>query len=547
VAALNILTDHKQLAVLSEQPMGGPGSKPFAYTASLAGSFSVLGKNEFALRSVSVLALLGAGLFLFGAVDTYFNDLPLSILTLFFFLLDPWTITNARVGAPDQVLVFWGCAALFAALRFSKTLNRSWAFICGLALGLAFVAKLWLVLPFALACLVIFAGMLPAAPTGVVATGASLAAFAALLTSASHLLLVVWQTPKDLPYWIRLYFIEYFSSRITGEGHDPAIWFHPWWFYLAGLFKATFFGLPAVYLAVYDIVVSGKRHLLLLLLAMLSLFFILALFTAKVTLYAYPSFPAVAFLLAYGALLIFRNQFGKPLVTAVLFSIVTASFFVIAGTITAKEFGVITALYLLYLVAALSPTAYKFTATATVTAVALAALLIADVAAVRMSLGQRTYYRELAAYFRPSLAGYAPRAVVFQAPEPGALDFYLFRSGQSWQKYEWQMLYPEWRRYFADSDEEFVKKLRKGTLAFYVVDPSGKLLYSSKVSAEKLNALHEYAVNVTPKVERTIGRSIPLEVFVPRVRDPSFTSTKIQSRLLAVLPKRRSVADRDGL
>jgi 4-amino-4-deoxy-L-arabinose transferase-like glycosyltransferase len=519
VAALNILSDHRQLAVLSEQPMGVPGSKPFLYAASLAGCFSLFGKNEFALRSVSLVALLGAGLLLFSAVDTYFDDQWLSILALFFFLLNPWTITYARFAMPETVLVFWGSFALFAAVRFSKTMNLLWAVVCGLGLGLAFLTKLWLVLPFGLACLVIFAAMFAEAPKRVVAVGASLAAFVAILASTSHLLLVLWQAPEVFRHWLYLYFIESFSSRITGEGHDPAAWFHPWWFYLAGLFKASFFGLPAVYLAVGDMVRSDKRHLLALLAAMLSPFLILSLFAAKVTAYAFPSFSAVAVLLAYGALLLFRSRFGKGLVPAAVFSMATALIFFAVGTITAKELGLITALYLLYVIAALSPAGYKVVAGVTVTGAALAAMLIADVAAVRTSRGHRTYYRELAAYFRPSLAGYAPQAVVFQAPEPDALAFYLFRSGQSWHTYDWQRYVPEAQRYYEDSDEEFVKKLKKGTLAFYVVDPTGKLLYASKVSPETLNALHQYAVNVTPQVETAIGRSIPLEVFVPRVRN----------------------------
>lgn len=148
LAAVNILTDHKQLAVLSEDPLGGPGSKPFMYAASLADSIFLLGQNEFALRVVSVVTLLAAGVVLFALVDGCLDDRRLSILTLFFFLVNPWTITYARTAMPEPTLVFWGSLGVLAAARLVKTQRLIWAVACGLGLGLAFLTKLWLVLPF---------------------------------------------------------------------------------------------------------------------------------------------------------------------------------------------------------------------------------------------------------------------------------------------------------------------------------------------------------------------------------------------------------------
>src|SRR5579859_7882868 len=56
-AGVNILTDHRQLALVSEEPAGGAGTKPYLYPLCIAASISVLGKTEFAVRFVNVIAL----------------------------------------------------------------------------------------------------------------------------------------------------------------------------------------------------------------------------------------------------------------------------------------------------------------------------------------------------------------------------------------------------------------------------------------------------------------------------------------------------------
>lgn len=504
LVAVNILTDHKQLAILSEDPLGGPGTKPFMYAVSLAGSIPVFGKNEFALRVVSAAALLVAGLILFALVDSCLDDRRLSTLTLFFFLLNPWTITNARSAMPEPTLVFWGCLGVFAAARFVKTQMLVWAFACGLGLGLAFLTKLWLVFPFAITSIVFFATTWTSGSKPRTATAVLLACVACLLASASHLLLVLRWTPADFGHWLQLYFIESLSSRVGGEGHDPAMWFRPWWFYFAGLFRATFFGLPVLYIAIYMLIRRRQHALIAVLAAMLSPFLVLSLFTVKQTSYVYPAFPAVAFLLAYGTIVAVHHRSVKALMAATILSAATALFFFNVGLITLTQLGLIGGLYMLYIIASFTTEKYRLAAGVAVAGIALAAMLTADILAVRMSLRHRTYYRELAADLRPLVAHSVPQAVVFQAPEFTSLEFYLFRTGEYWQTY-----------YFRESYGKFLDQLKRGAKVFYIVDPTGRL-YGGKVSAEKFNALHKYANDQTPAIEQAIGRKLELQVFVSR-------------------------------
>jgi 4-amino-4-deoxy-L-arabinose transferase-like glycosyltransferase len=508
LVAVNILSDHRQLAVLSEDPLGGPGSKPFAYAVSLASSIVLLGKNEFALRAVSVVALLGAGSILFGLVDLCFRDQCLAALSLFFFLLNPWTISYARTAMPEPILVFWGCLGVFAAASFFKSQRLIWAFACGLGLGFAFLTKLWLALPFAAASSVFFIAAWASFPTQQTAAGIFISCLAFLLACASHLVLVLRWAPADFSHWLQLYFIESFSSRAGGAGHDPAMWFRPWWFYLAGLFKATFFSLPVAFLAIFALIRRRQLGLLAVVAAMLSPFLVLSLFVVKQTSYAYPAFPAVAFLLAYGTLTIIENPSRQVLIVSTLLSVTAALLFLVLGTITRAEFVVISGLYLLYMAA--SFTTKKYRAASVVAGPVLAAMLAADILTVRVSLQHRTYYRELATCLRPLVTASAPQAVIFQAPEYPSLEFYLFRTGEYWRTY-----------YFHESYGAFLNDLIQGKKAFYVVDPTGTL-YGSKVSPAQLHALHVYATDETSQVERAMGRKIGLQIFLSSAWGPRY-------------------------
>jgi len=506
--ALNILSDHHQLATLSEDPLGGPGTKPFMYGVVLAGAISLFGKSAFTLRLLSGVALLGAGVILFGTVNLCFEDQWLALLTFAFFLLDPWTITYAHSTLPETVLVLWGLLALYACVRFTKNLSLRWAIICGLALGLSFLTKLWLCFPFALACGITFAAKVVAGFRRQALTGALVASVAFLVCASSHLLLVLWWTPAEMAYWLRTYFNYTASTRSTGIGFDPVLWFHPWWFYSAFLFKATFFGFPALLTASFVLAQKRQRIVSTVLLAILSPILILSFFTVKQTSYVFPTFPAAAFLVAYGFLELARNGAHRLsiAVPATVVSAAIAFFIYNKGVVSSVEFSAILVLYVLYISAAVLSGIHGRIVGMIVGAGAAGAMLFATTIVVRASLLHRTYSREVAAYFRPALAGDQPQAVVFQAPEYAGVEFLLFRSGRSWQTY-----------YLHQESAVFIRNLRHAALAFYVVDPT-RTLYGGHASAEEVKSLNEYALDVTPTIEKAIGHKISLEVFVPRTQ-----------------------------
>jgi 4-amino-4-deoxy-L-arabinose transferase-like glycosyltransferase len=504
LSALNILHDSHQLAIMTEdQPLGEAGAKPFMYPLALATSISLLGKSNFALRVVNLIILALTGLIVYRFIRVYFDDRWLAVLTLAFFLLSPWTIIYARTALPEPLTVFWGCVALSSAAKFIQTNRLSWAAATGIALGFSFLTKLWLVFPFAFGCAVIIGGALITQVRLNLLLGSILSFVLFLLTSALHLFLVLFWTPADLHHWLQLYFVFYAVGRVGGAGFDPMMWFRPWWFYGAGVFKATFLLLPFLLAGYYKIVRTHDWLIASLVLAMLSPLVILSFPIVKQTSYVFPAFPALAFLMAYGCLVFVRENQIKGLLLATLLSMAIAFSLYRIGVLAPAEGLLIATLYLTYVIASLNSN-FPVLTTRILGAGITAALLMTNLLALRSTLDHRTYYREIAAFLAPAIASYKPQEVIFQAPEFAAMEFYTFRSGQYWQTY-----------YVRTDPAIFRKNLSDGDLAFCIVDPKG-ILYGGKPDQEELDDLRRYAVNVTSRIESKVGTSIPVEVFVSR-------------------------------
>ncbi len=504
ISAINILSDHHQLATVSEDPLGKPGTKPYGYPVLLAAAVWALGKTEFALRAMNVIALAIAALLLYRFVVLVVGDRTVASLTFALFLLNPGTLTYARTVMPEPLGVAFGCLGLFCAAEFMTQESLFWAGTCGFALGFGFLSKMWLVLPFVLACFSILALRLLTERDRVFLVGIALVFFSFLLVAASHLLLVLWLTPASWLHWLGIYFFFSLGSRVAGGGYDPAMWFRPWWFYLAAALKASFFGLPLLGLGL--LALRKRIHLptVVVVLSLLSPVFVLSLFRVKQASYIFPAYPALALLLALGWRYFARDARRGELFFASLFSVGAAAFIFVKGVFGVREFAALAGLYLLYLAVALAGSRFNLLARYGVAAACLSALLFADALVVKKSIQPPTYYREIAAYFRPQLASRKPQEVVFTAPTYPAMQFYTFRGGEYWETF-----------YVKKSAAEVADSLRSANRTFYLVDPS-QTLYGGRISQEKLQALREYGVDVTEEVERALGHAIPLRVYVPQ-------------------------------
>jgi len=505
VSAINILSDPHQLATVSEDPLGKPGTKPYGYPILLAASLWTLGKTEFAVRAVNVIVLAVGALFLYGFVVLVQIDQTIALLTFALFLLNPGTLTYARTAMPEPLVVAAGCFALFCAAKFVTKKSLPWAAACGFALGFGFLSKMWLVLPFALACFSFFALRLLTERSRVFLVGILSAFSSFLLVAASHLLLVLWLMPAEWSHWMGIYFLFSLGSRVAGAGYDPAMWYRPWWFYLGAAFKASFFGLPLLFLGVRA---ARKRLNVPLIAALLSLVlpvFAFSLLQVKQASYIYPAYPALALLLALGWLYLVRGASRIELFVASVFSIGATAFFFAKSVFGWRECAALVALNLLYFAMVFIGAQSNRLVRYGVGAAVFCALLFADALVVRQSIQPPAYYREIAEYFKPQLLSSKPQDVAFTAPAFPVMEFYTFRSGEYWETF-----------YVKKSAVEEASDLRQGARVFYVVDPS-QAIYGGKMSPDRLEALREYGSDVTEKIEQKIGHAIPLRVYVPRL------------------------------
>lgn len=505
ISAMNILSDYRQMAIVSEQPLGTPGWKPYFYPLVLAASLRLGGKSEAALRIVNVVAIALSALCLYYFARGFLPWVGAALVALFL-LFNPGSLTYARTVMPEPWVLLPGCAALIAASDFWRRPRLITALAAGVALGVAFLAKLWLVFPFVLACTILLLHRLVLTRDSRIIGLAAVGLFSFLTVGTSHLTLNLFLAPEALTHWSQVYFVHYFATRVSGAAYDPAMWYRPWWFYLAALFKLTAFGLPFVLLGAYHALRNWASPLTWVTASLLTPIPVFSLLKVKQASYIIGVFPAAALLFAIGVLHLWgtRNRIGFA--AAAVFSAFTTVLLARAGALAAAE---ALALVIFYAVSSivlfipfLSPRDRQLVAVGAV----LVGLLIGDATVIRHTAAFRTHYREISAYFEDRLTPLHPTDQAFVAPEYPSLEFYTFRSGEYWETF-----------YFKKDDAVYLDELKRGARAFYIVDPSGRL-YGGRISPARMRALESLAEDVTPEIERALGTRLPVRAFVPRAR-----------------------------
>ena len=510
ISALNIINDYHQIAIVSPDPGGTPWSTwPFVYPMELAGSIVLLGKTEFALRIVNVLLMFLTALCIYRLTRLLLRDRTTAMLASGLFLLNPATIAYARSAMAEPSVIFWGCAALVAAASYWESGRPGSAVLAGVALGLGFLSKLWLILPFGAAVALLLLARLRDGKPGRAAGHIVLGLGAFLVVAGSHLLLLRLWSPESLQIWLGTYFQSAASTRVGGMGYDPNMWFKPWWFYFGALFKGVFFGLPLIFLGTVELI-RRRRYLVLGCAAWLvGPAFVLSLFKVKEAAYVSQAYPALAILMACGVVPFLEATEITPIALSALVPIVLAAFFFFVSVVTRTQCAMMLVLYVLYLVAAPAKLILPRWRRLTAVAAALATLLATDAVVVQRHLSRRTHYREIAAYFRPQVGPLQPGKAIFTSPEFAAVGFYLFRQGEYWETF-----------YFHKDDAQFRDELMHGDRLFYIVDPSGTL-YGGKIKPEWEALLAQNTRDVTGEIEKASKAKIGLRVLVPSAQPPS--------------------------
>ncbi len=166
----------------------------------------------------------------------------------------------------EPLMTLAGVVALYCAMRTQfAPLTKRHVFGAGLAVGVAFVTKLWLFGPIGLAvgaALVIRAWEQRAAWASV-AAGVGLFVLGVVAPAAVHLGTVAILYPQDVSFWLRnIYFGVITNAGISGAkmgGAGPANWVHPVWYYGAALYRDHFFLLPPMVFGAWSAWTAGGR------------------------------------------------------------------------------------------------------------------------------------------------------------------------------------------------------------------------------------------------------------------------------------------------
>ncbi|HET7225771.1 MAG TPA: glycosyltransferase family 39 protein [Candidatus Eisenbacteria bacterium] len=499
VMARNVLAAPRYLASPAQTPLGAPGDKPPLYPALLALSMRALGVNATALRapsivSAGVIALVLAGIVYLAAGGAAALAAALLLVAL------PWFADASRVAAAELPLTALGALAVAVIARDPRSTPR--AIAAGAMLGAAFLCKLWLVAPLALACFAAAgAGGNDRAAPGA-ATRVRVALVAAALAVASLQLLALALTDRaDLPHWLGIYFGRSLLERAGGAGY-AAYWLAPPGYYWAQLTHALLLVLPLAALGVADAFRRWREPAPRALLVWAAGVILLSLFRVKAGGYLYPVVPAWIGLAALGAAALARARSIAwwPLVAGAALTSPPFAHLIAARDVPLPAWAAAWGgMFVVALAARVRPRLSLALATAFVLLAAGAGL-----ARERARLPLRYHvpgYAAVATLARPALGSLAPARPAFVAPEAPALAFLLFRTGDYWGTPIVPWSAERGRAVQADT-----------TLRVFVVDTT-RTLYGGWPDDSTLAWLARDTREITPELQRLAPGS-PLRMFV---------------------------------
>lgn len=432
VMARNVLASSAQWLSPSLGPLGPPGDKPPLVPLLIAASVKLFGVTAAAVRVPSILC----GVLIPGLLGMLLWPLAggaAAIAGTALFATLPWFADAARVAAAEPPLTAAGMLALLALARDPHRSRR--ALLAGALLGLAFLCKLWLVAPLALAAAAMVAGPGPRAVAGrrivgVLALMTLTACSVALLQWAA----VAWARPQDLEHWRYIYLGRSLTERLGGEGY-ASYWLRPVGAYWASATRAFGLVLPFVALGVAEAGRRRREPLARALLVWAAGLLLLSLFKVQSGGYAYAVLPAWAALAALGADALARGRVSLPV--AAVTTLVGALF---SSPALARWGG-----------AGLPPAMWAFVWSAGAVTVALAAafrtrsrtIVLAVLALAVVAGGVRSIqrlrvpyhtpgYAAVAADLAPFLADVPPQVPALIAPEAPVFAYHLFRTGGYW-------------------------------------------------------------------------------------------------------------------
>ena len=491
--ARNVLAAPTQVLSPSLTPLGPPGDKPPLYPLLLAPFVSAWGPVPAAVRALcapcACAITFGIGMLVWpatGAAGALFATALLATL--------PWFTDASRAAAAELPLT--ALALLALEVLAANPRSRARAAAAGALLGLAFLCKLWLVAPAALAAVALVA----ARDRRAVTVLAVLVSFAAGV-AALHLVAVAAFQPGAFEHWRYIYMGRSLAERVSGEGYAD-YWRRPAGVYWATVTRA--FGLVLPWVAAGVEAAWRRRHepVPRALLVWAAGLLLLSLFQVKSGGYAYVVVPAWAGLAALGAHAVATGT-GPGLWTLLAGALLTSPL----GARWQADGLPVAVWAAVWLSGGALVALTRF-------ARAHAARLVVGWAAVAIAIGtgrsvQRVAvafhtpgYAEVAALVAPGLADVPPERPCFVAPEAPVFAFHLFRTGAYWAtpNHPW-------------TPERFAAVREDTTLRVFVVDTT-RSFYGGWPDPATLSWLEHETHEISRSLPPSGTQARPLRIFV---------------------------------
>lgn len=491
--ARNVLASRAQLVSPSLSPLGPPGDKPPLYPLLIAPFVRAWGPVPAAVRALSspcaAVIAGGTGALVGMAAGPWTAVFAAALLATL-----PWFADASRGAAAELPLTAFATLALLAIAIEPR--SRARAALAGAALGLAFLCKLWLVAPAALAALAMVARRDRRAPGVAFALVGT-----ALAVGAAHLVAVGLFAPNAFAHWRYIYLGRSLAERVSGEGYAD-YWRLPPGMYVALATRALGLVLPFVAIGAENAWRRRAEPVPRALLVWSAGLALLSVFRIKSGGYAYVVMPAWAALAALGVDAVARGVRPSPwplVAGAVLTSPLVSPWGAqglptIAWAATWAAGGTL----------AWCTRRPRLPAGKLAAAWALLALGLGTWrSALRLAAPYHTPgYARVAAAIAPRLAGVAPDEACFVAPEVPTFDYHLFRTGQYWATPMNPWSEARARAVRAD-----------GRLRVFVVDPT-RSFYGGWPDSATVRWLERETTEITTRIPPGPHGERPLRVFV---------------------------------
>ncbi len=428
--ARNQLAAPAQVLSPSLSPLGPPGDKPPLYPLLLVPFLRAWGPVPAAARAISepcacaITFALGVLLWPACGVLVPWTGPAGALFATALLATLPWFTDASRAAAAELPLTAFALAALVVLAANPR--SRARAAGAGALLGLAFLCKLWLVAPAALAATALVAARERRAVTQLAVLAGSAIAVAAL-----HLAAVAAVQPAAFEHWRYIYLGRSLAERVSGEGYAD-YWRRPAGVYWATVTRA--FGLVLPWVAAGAEAAWRRRSepVPRALLVWAGGLLLLSMFRVKSGGYAYVVVPAWAGLAALGVHAAARGTGPSPwtLAAGALLTSPLGAPWQADGLPVALWAGVWLAAGAFVALARRRPARAR----ALVVAWAVLAIALGTWRSVqRVSVPFHTPgYVAVAALVAPRLADVPPDRLCFVAPEAPVFEYHLFRTGAYW-------------------------------------------------------------------------------------------------------------------